>query len=135
MLIWNASRHILHPVEIFKEFSFDAAHRLPEVPMDHKCSRFHGHRYAVRLQVSGPVALKDGWLMDFGRITEVFQPILDQLDHSCLNDIEGLDNPTCETICRWIWKKLKPGLPDLSQVAVLETPTSGCIYRGEGEAV
>jgi len=120
-------------MEIFKEYSFEAAHRLPEVPVDHKCGRVHGHRYTVRLHLEGPIGLTDGWLMDFGGITEVFQPVLDMLDHSCLNDIEGLENPTCEVICRWLWGKLKPGLPNLSQVIVQETPSSGCIYRGEDE--
>jgi 6-pyruvoyltetrahydropterin/6-carboxytetrahydropterin synthase len=120
-------------MEIFKEYTFEAAHRLPEVPDDHKCSRIHGHGYTVRLQIAGP-ASQDGWLMDFSRITEVFQPMLEKLDHSCLNDIEGLENPTCETICRWLWRKLKPELSELSQIVVQENPSSGCIYRGEDEA-
>ena len=56
---------------------------------------------------------------------------LEQLDHYYLNDIPGLENPTSENIARWIWSKLKPGLPDLSKVEIRETCTSGCIYRGE----
>ncbi|MBL4613409.1 MAG: 6-carboxytetrahydropterin synthase, partial [Magnetovibrio sp.] len=59
---------------------------------------------------------------------------LDQLDHYYLNDIEGLENPTSENIARWIWAKVKADLPGLSKVAVIETCTAGCIYRGEDEA-
>jgi len=118
-------------MEIFKEFSFEAAHRLPEVPEGHKCGHIHGHRYSVRIHVSGGVKAKGGWLMDFGEITRTFQPILKDLDHHCLNDVEGLENPTSEMICHWIWARLKPALPELSQIVLRETDTSGCIYRGE----
>jgi len=31
----------------------------------------------------------------------------------------------------WIWDRLRPALPDLAQVVVRETCTSGCVYRGE----
>lgn len=117
-------------MEIFKEFSFEAAHRLPNVPEGHKCARLHGHSFLVRLSVSGPVGEMSGWVMDFGDIKKAFKPILEQLDHYYLNDIEGLENPTSENIARWIWQKLKPELPELSEIQIRETCTSGCIYRG-----
>jgi 6-pyruvoyltetrahydropterin/6-carboxytetrahydropterin synthase len=59
------------------------------------------------------------------------RPLLDQLDHYYLNEIEGLENPTSETLARWLWERLRPELPELSQVVVRETCTSGCVYRGE----
>ncbi len=117
-------------MEIFKEFSFEAAHRLPNVPEDHKCARLHGHSFQVRLSVSGPVGEVSGWVMDFGDIKQAFKPILNQLDHYYLNEIEGLENPTSENIARWIWDKLKPALPELSEIQIRETCTSGCVYRG-----
>lgn len=117
-------------MEIFKEFSFEAAHRLPNVPEGHKCARLHGHSFQVRLSVSGPVGEASGWVMDFGDIKQAFKPILNQLDHYYLNDIEGLENPTSENIARWIWQKLKPVLPELSEIQIRETCTSGCVYRG-----
>ncbi|GGG56918.1 6-carboxy-5,6,7,8-tetrahydropterin synthase [Pseudohongiella nitratireducens] len=117
-------------MEIFKEFSFEAAHRLPNVPEDHKCARLHGHSFQIRLSVSGPVGEVSGWVMDFGDIKQAFKPILNQLDHYYLNDIEGLENPTSENIARWIWDKLKPTLPELSEIQIRETCTSGCVYRG-----
>ncbi len=69
--------------------------------------------------------------MDFGDIDTPFKPIYDMLDHSYLNDIEGLENPSSENLCRWIWERLAPALPDLSQIEVKETDTTGCIYKGD----
>ena len=56
--------------------------------------------------------------------------LYDQLDHHYLNEIEGLDNPTSERLAQWIWTRLKPVLPALSEIVVHETCTSGCRYRG-----
>jgi len=118
-------------VEIFKEFSFEAAHRLPNLPAGHKCTRLHGHSFRVAVHVAGPVAEREGWVMDFAGIKSALQPIKDQLDHYSLNEIEGLENPTSEVLARWIWTRLALRLPGLSQLVVRETCTSGCIYRGE----
>jgi len=116
--------------EIFKEFTFEAAHRLPHVPAGHKCGRLHGHSFRLALHVAGPVEPESGWLMDFAELKERFAPLNDRLDHHYLNEIDGLENPTSENIARWIWDRLKPALPQLSQVVVQETCTSGAIYRG-----
>ena len=72
-------------MELFKEFKLEAAHRLPNVPEGHQCSRLHGHSFRVALHVAGPVDESMGWVM-----------------------------------------------PLLSQVAVRETCSSGCVYRGDG---
>src|SRR5690606_1473440 len=118
-------------MEIFKEFSFEAAHRLPNVPEGHKCARLHGHSFQVRLVVSGPVGKDTGWVMDFGDIKKAFKPVWEQLDHHYLNEIAGLENPTSENIAAWIWEKLKPALPELARIEIRETCTSGCIYSGQ----
>jgi 6-pyruvoyltetrahydropterin/6-carboxytetrahydropterin synthase len=118
-------------MEIYKEFHFEAAHLLPNVPPGHKCARLHGHSFQVRLSVRGEAPEPSGWVMDFGELKTKFQPILDQLDHYYLNDIPGLHNPTSENIARWIWSRLKPNLPELSTVEIRETCTSGCIYHGD----
>jgi len=118
-------------MQIYKDFSIEAAHRLPNVPEGHKCARLHGHSFQVRISVEGPVGEQSGWVMDFGDIKAAFAPIYAQLDHHYLNDIEGLENPTSENLAAWIWQKLKPALPQLSSVRVKETCTSGCIYRGQ----
>lgn len=118
-------------MEIYKAFTFEAAHLLPNVPPEHKCARLHGHSFRVEIHVSGPVGEYSGWVMDFGDLKTAFEPILDQLDHYYLNDIEGLENPTSENIARWIWQRLIPALPLLSAVMVHETCTSGCRYTGD----
>ena len=117
-------------MDIYKEFHFEAAHRLPNVPEGHKCARLHGHSFQVRIIVSGDVEEHAGWVMDFSNLKASFKPIYDQLDHYYLNDIAGLENPTSENIARWIWIKLKPDLPLLSAIEIRETCTSGCVYRG-----
>ena len=117
-------------MDIYKEFTFEAAHRLPNVPEGHKCARLHGHSFAVRLYVSGDVGAESGWVMDFADISDAFKPIWTQLDHYYLNEIPGLENPTSEVIAQWIWSRLKPSLDKLSCVEIRETCTSGCRYFG-----
>src|SRR5262245_60898569 len=118
-------------MEVFKTFTVEAAHSLPNVPQDHKCGRLHGHSFQVSIHVTGPVVEHAGWVVDFADIKRAFQPLHDQLDHHYLNEIEGLKNPTSENLARWIWTRVALSLPGLSQVAVHETCTAGCIYRGE----
>ena len=118
-------------MELFKQFSIEAAHWLPHVPPEHKCRRMHGHSFQIEVHVSGPVDAEVGWVMDFAEIKAAFAPIEEQIDHYCLNEIPGLDNPTSENLARWIWERLKPGLPLLSSIVIRETCTSGCIYRGD----
>lgn len=121
-------------MEIYKEFVFEAAHRLPNVPPGHKCARLHGHSWKIAIFVRGEVDAHTGWIMDYARIRAIFQPLYEQLDHNYLNDLEGLENPTSEVLAKWIWMKLKPQLPELSKVLINETCTSGCIYQGEDAA-
>lgn len=118
-------------MKIYKDFSVEAAHRLPNVPEGHKCSRLHGHSFLIRIVVEGELGETSGWVMDFSDIKAIFQPIYDQLDHHYLNDIEGLENPTSENLASWIWQRLKPDLPLLSCIEIKETCTSGCIYQGD----
>ena len=118
-------------MEIWKEFTFEAAHRLPNLPDDHKCKRLHGHSFRVRIYVDAALDPKLGWVMDFADIKKAFLPVLKQLDHYYLNEIEGLENPTSEVIARWIWRRLKPTLSMLSKVEVQETCTTGCMYAGD----
>lgn len=118
-------------MELFKVFQVEAAHFLPNVPAGHKCRRMHGHSFRIEIHVSGPVGDKTGWVMDFADLKQAFLPLFEQLDHHCLNDIEGLENPTSEHLARWIWTRLKPDLPALSKIVIQETCQSGCAYRGE----
>ena len=118
-------------MDIFKAFTIESAHRLPNVPAGHKCARLHGHSFRIELHVSGPIDPHFGWVLDFAEIKASFQPLYDQLDHHYLNDIDGLDNPTSENLARWIWAALAPRLPLLDRVTIHETCTSGCTYKGD----
>jgi 6-pyruvoyltetrahydropterin/6-carboxytetrahydropterin synthase len=117
-------------MEVFREFTFDSAHLLPNAPDGHKCRRLHGHTYQVSVHVAGPVDPERGWILDFADIEAAFDPIYEALDHRFLNDIAGLSNPTSEHLAAWIWERLAPGLPGLARVVVKETCTSGCTYAG-----
>lgn len=116
--------------EIFREFSFEAAHRLPNVPAGHKCARLHGHSYRVLVRVEGTIDPTLGWVQDFGELKEAWKPVEAELDHYYLNDVAGLENPTSERLAEWIWSRLADALRGLSAIEVRETCTSGCVYRG-----
>lgn len=117
-------------MEVFCEFEFEAAHQLPNVPIDHKCARLHGHSFKASVHVEGAVGEQSGWVIDFADIKSAFAPLQAQLDHNYLNDIDGLKNPTSEALAVWIWNRLVEPLPGLSAVTVRETCTTGCTYRG-----
>ena len=119
-------------MDLFAEFTFEAAHRLPNVPPDHKCARLHGHSFHVRVTVTGPVDPAMGWVIDFADVKKAFAPLQARLDHYYLNEIEGLENPTSEALAVWIFERLRRQLPLLSAVEVRETCTVGCVYRGHG---
>jgi len=90
------------PVEIFKEFTFESAHRLPHVPEGHKCGRLHGHSFRVAIYLEGEVNPHTGWIRDFSEIKQIFKPVYERLDHNYLNDLPGLENPTSENLAVWI---------------------------------
>lgn len=117
-------------MELRKTFQFEAAHLLPRLPENHKCRRLHGHSFQVEIVVSGDLDPKLGWVMDYADITKAFRPLWEQLDHYYLNEVPGLENPTSENVAVWIWQRLKPKLPLLSEVVVAETCTARCVYRG-----
>jgi 6-pyruvoyltetrahydropterin/6-carboxytetrahydropterin synthase len=114
---------------IWKEFTFEAAHLLPNVPAGHKCGRLHGHSFRVQVHIDGQLDPLLGWVMDYADIKAVVQPVITRLDHYFLNDVPGLENPTSEVIAAWLWKQLQPELPSLCRIVVNETCTSGCVYQ------
>lgn len=116
---------------IFKEFTFDSAHFLPNVPVGHKCREMHGHTYRLRVWIEDKQDPQLGWVMDFADLKKLVKPVVAQLDHKCMNNVPGLENPTCEMIAVWIWNQLKPLLPKLAKIELHETPTSGVIYEGK----
>ena len=118
-------------MEIYKEFCFDSAHFLPNVPDGHKCKNMHGHTYRLKVFIEGKPDPHMGWIMDFKELKDALAPVIERLDHKLINDIQGLENPTAENITIWIWNQIKPLLPLLSRIELYETPTTGVIYRGQ----
>ncbi len=115
--------------ELSRKYRVSAAHKLTSVSARHKCSRIHGHDFEIEVGVRGPVDEERGWVMDFAEIDEAVLPLIEQLDHCLLNEIEGLDNPTSEHLAAWLLERLSGRLPYLAWVAVSESPTSRCVVR------
>ncbi len=116
-------------LHIWRRFRFESAHQLPNVPPGHKCGRMHGHGFVVIVHCQQKLLDKEMGV-DFEQIDRCWQPLNDALDHACLNDIPGLENPTSEHIAGWIWQRLKHTLPELSWVTVYETASAGCSHDG-----
>ncbi len=113
---------------ISRGYRFESAHRLLRVPDGHKCGRLHGHSYRCTVTVGGDVDPTMGWICDFAEIDAAFRPVHALLDHRYLNEIDGLENPTSETIARFIFERLE--LPGLVSVTIQETCVSSCTYTG-----
>ena len=117
-------------IELVKDFRFEAAHYLPNVPEGHKCRRMHGHSFRGEVAVRGRVDPRTGWLIDFADLKRMVDPIVSQLDHYVLNEVDGLENPTSERVAVWIWEQLAGYLPQLHRITIEETCTSRCHYFG-----
>lgn len=115
---------------IWQRFEFEAAHQLPYVEPGHQCGRMHGHGFQVILHASQD--LKGAPMgVDLDELEVLWNTVSPQLEFACLNDIQGLENPTSEHLCEWLWTRLKPRLASLSHVSVYETATAGCHYNGQ----
>lgn len=104
---------------VWRRYRFQAAHRLPYVPLEHKCGRLHGHGFEVIVHANQDLAGAD-LSIDYDHLDELWAPIAAQVNYRCLNDVPGLENPTSEMISSWLWERLKPALPALSWVTVYE---------------
>lgn len=117
---------------IWKEFRFEAAHRLTKVPEGHQCARLHGHSYLVRVHCAGTLDPELEWLVDYADISKVVRPVIARLDHHNLNDIiEG--ETTAENIAWWLLGELAGKLPHLDRVEVMETPGTGVSVSVSGD--
>ena len=115
---------------VYKKFNVESARSLPNVPETHPCYQLHGHSFKIIISVKGQLDKHTGFVTDFQEIENVFNPIKKILDHSFLNKIEGLSNPTSENICIWIWDKIESSIPNICEIEIKETDSTGCIYRG-----
>ena len=116
---------------VYKKFNIESARSLPNVPENHPCHRLHGHSFKIIISVEGQIDEQSGFVTDFQEIEDAFNPIKEILDHSYLNDIKGLSNPTSENICIWIWNKIESSIPNICEIEIKETDSTGCKYKGE----
>tara|TARA_A100001011_G_C14197081_1_gene793978 strand:+ start:881 stop:1237 length:357 start_codon:yes stop_codon:yes gene_type:complete len=116
---------------VYKEYYINSARYLPNLKEGHICSKFHGHTYNIKVFVEGSVNKETGFVIDAFDIDKQFKKIHKQLDHKVLNDISGLENPTSENICIWIWQKLSKNLPLLSKIEIMENSVTGFVYKGD----
>src|SRR5256885_11879289 len=114
---------------VWRRYAFQSAHRLPHVRPRHKCGRMHGHGFEVIVHADQDIGTRD-LAIDYHRLDALWAPLHAQLDHACLNDLPGLENPTSELLSSWLWQRLKPELPALSWITVYETGSSGAHYDG-----
>jgi 6-pyruvoyltetrahydropterin/6-carboxytetrahydropterin synthase len=117
--------------EIFKQFSFDAAHHLaPNVETDHPFARLHGHSFTVTVTLRGNPDPKTQWIVNLDEVRKAMDKVHGELDHRYLNDVPGLEIPTLENISRWIWDKMKKDFPQLYRVTIVRgTLGEGCSYQ------
>lgn len=115
--------------ELRRTYRFEAAHWLPRVPEGHRCRSIHGHSYELEIELGGELDPELGWVLDYAAIDAVVAPLVDLLDHVCLNEVEGLENPTSELLARWVHERVSGDLRGLQAVTVRETPTSAAVYR------
>ena len=118
-------------IALVLSFRFDSAHFLPFVPEGHKCRRLHGHTYHLRVGIGGEIDPSLGWIEDFAKIRKKVKEVLKKVDHTLLNAVPGLENPTVENISKWLYKEIKKVLPSLLYVEVEETPGAFCRYPYE----
>ena len=129
--MFSVAKYLFMKATMTKDFTFEAAQTLPGAPEGHKCRLMHGHSFKVEVSVTGEVDPQIGWIYDHAKITGAMKPLIDRLDHSYLNDIEGMENPTIENMAAWFWRKIEAQLPGLSEIVIYETPTARCSFRGE----
>jgi 6-pyruvoyltetrahydropterin/6-carboxytetrahydropterin synthase len=114
--------------ELRQYFTIESARFLPHLPDNHPCKRVHGHSFKIILVLIGPKLPQIEWVQDYHEIENLVKPVLTKLDHHLLNEVAGLENPTTENICQWLYEKLSVILPLLKQVRISETENTECAY-------
>ena len=117
-------------IEIFKEFTFEAAHQLgANVAPGHSYANVHGHSFKAEIYLRGEPEAETGWICDLAHVEAVLEPVREALDHRYLNEVKGLELPTLENITRWIAARIKDDLPGLHRVTVRRGSCGeGCTY-------
>lgn len=119
--------------EVSKEFRFEAAHSLPHLPEGHKCRRMHGHSYRFEVVCRGPLDGR-GFVIDYAEISEIVNPIVEDLDHQNLNELFATPSgvahlpSTAEQLAKYLYDTLKHDLDCLHQIHLYETAKTRVTY-------
>ena len=111
---------------LWRRYAFHSAHRLPHVPLGHKCGTMHGHGFEAIVHASD-----SGSGLSHDDLDAIWAPLHFQLNYGCLNDLPGLENPTSELLASWLWERIAPQLPGLSAITVFETGSCGAVFDGQ----
>ncbi len=119
-------------MQVYKEFSFEAAHALPPGLTGNAASAIHGHSFRVRITIEGEPGPESGVVVSFQDLAEAMESVRLELDHRFLNeDVADLGAPTLENLATWIWGRLDGRITGLSEVHIWRPAChEGCIYRG-----
>ncbi|MGI9440638.1 MAG: 6-pyruvoyl trahydropterin synthase family protein [Parvibaculales bacterium] len=117
-------------MQLTRDFNFDAAHALAHYGEGHANARLHGHSFRARITVEGmPDA--HGQIVDFDKFGKILEQVRAELDHQMLNDIVGLEVPTLENLCLWLWARLAEELPQICAVEMFrDSLGQSCLYKG-----
>lgn len=99
-------------IEVFKEFTFEAAHSIPPY------SNVHGHSFLVEVVVRGESDGKFGWPVSLSDIEPHVRDVQKALDHKFLNEIDGLEVPSLENLAGWIWQRLGAQIEGIHRIMV-----------------
>ncbi len=120
-------------MDVAYEFGFEAAHQFTGMPRRHRYGSMHGHSFRAEIVLRGKPHPPHGFVADFARIEKTCLALRRRLDHALLNEVEGLETPSLENLCVWIWDRLTAKFPDLARVTVRrDSLGQSCTYRGPG---
>lgn len=118
--------------EVSLKSHFSAAHHLKGYPGE--CAAFHGHNWEVEVFLRGSDLDETGILVDFRELKKAVEAVLEEIDHSDLNQVEAFkeQNPTSENIARFLYNELSESLNcdnyEMARVSVHETPGTTASY-------
>ncbi len=133
-------------VRVTRRVHFSAAHRLHNPALSEEENRrlyglcnnpnWHGHNYELDVTVEGEVDPLTGYVVDLGKVREVAEEVIGDLDHRNLNlDVPWMEgiNPSTENLVVAIWHRLAPLIPQgrLVRLVLWETPRNAAEYTGE----
>ena len=104
--------------EIEKDFQFEAAHYFGHADANDLFKKVHGHSFKGKVTLLGDPQDDKGWIRDLWKIEQIINETIAPLDHTLLNEVEGLSVPSLEQIAQWVFERLDPKLPGLTCVEV-----------------